>query len=149
MAARGYTASKDQLRARLARIEGQVRGVSKMVDEDRYCIDVLTQISAVRAALDALADLGRPARIQLAVLIDRGHRELPIRADFVGKNVPTSADERIETRLSEIDGVVRVRGGAKLPIGGFADVVVTGSDTYDLEAKLAPAERRSGLAARH
>ncbi|MCB1005747.1 MAG: metal-sensitive transcriptional regulator [Acidimicrobiales bacterium] len=55
MAARGYTASKDQLRARLARIEGQVRGVSKMVDEDRYCIDVLTQISAVRAALDNVA----------------------------------------------------------------------------------------------
>ena len=55
MATRGYTASKDQLRARLARIEGQVRGVSKMVDEDRYCIDVLTQISAVRAALDNVA----------------------------------------------------------------------------------------------
>ena len=55
MAARGYTASKDQLRARLARIEGQVRGVSKMVDEDRYCIDVLTQINAVRAALDSVA----------------------------------------------------------------------------------------------
>ena len=66
--------------------------------------DVLYTGRTVRAALDALADLGRPARIQLAVLIDRGHRELPIRADFVGKNVPTSADERIETRLSEIDG---------------------------------------------
>ena len=51
MATRGYTASKDQLRARLARVEGQVRGVSKMVDEDRYCIDVLTQIQAVKAAL--------------------------------------------------------------------------------------------------
>lgn len=51
MATRGYTASKDQLRARLARIEGQVRGVSKMVDEDRYCIDIVTQIAAVRAAL--------------------------------------------------------------------------------------------------
>ena len=55
MAARGYTASKDQLRARLARIEGQVRGVSKMVDEDRYCVDVLTQINAIRAALDNVA----------------------------------------------------------------------------------------------
>ena len=52
---RGYTATKDQLQKRLARIEGQVRGVSKMVDEDRYCIDVLTQISAVRAALDKVA----------------------------------------------------------------------------------------------
>ncbi len=66
--------------------------------------DVLYTGRTVRAALDALADLGRPARIQLAVLIDRGHRELPIRADFVGKNVPTSADERIATRLTEIDG---------------------------------------------
>jgi DNA-binding FrmR family transcriptional regulator len=52
---RGYTATKDQLQKRLARIEGQVRGVSKMVDEDRYCIDVLTQINAVRAALDKVA----------------------------------------------------------------------------------------------
>jgi pyrimidine operon attenuation protein/uracil phosphoribosyltransferase len=66
--------------------------------------DVLYTGRTVRAALDALADLGRPARIQLAVLIDRGHRELPIRADFVGKNVPTANDERIETRLSEVDG---------------------------------------------
>ena len=55
MTQRGYTASKDQLQRRLARIEGQVRGVSKMVDEDRYCIDVLTQISAIRAALDKVA----------------------------------------------------------------------------------------------
>jgi DNA-binding FrmR family transcriptional regulator len=52
---RGYTASKDQLRRRLARIEGQVRGIERMVDEDRYCIDVLTQISAVQAALDKVA----------------------------------------------------------------------------------------------
>jgi pyrimidine operon attenuation protein/uracil phosphoribosyltransferase len=66
--------------------------------------DVLYTGRTVRAALDALADLGRPARIQLAVLIDRGHRELPIRADFVGKNVPTAGDERIETRLTEVDG---------------------------------------------
>ena len=55
MAARGYTATKDQLHARLARIEGQVRGVSKMVDDDRYCVDVLTQINAIRAALDNVA----------------------------------------------------------------------------------------------
>jgi pyrimidine operon attenuation protein/uracil phosphoribosyltransferase len=66
--------------------------------------DVLYTGRTVRAALDALADLGRPTRIQLAVLVDRGHRELPIRADFVGKNVPTSSDERIETRLREVDG---------------------------------------------
>lgn len=67
--------------------------------------DVLYTGRTVRAALDALADLGRPARIQLAVLIDRGHRELPIRADFVGKNVPTSRDERVDVRLQEVDGV--------------------------------------------
>jgi pyrimidine operon attenuation protein/uracil phosphoribosyltransferase len=77
--------------------------------------DVLFTGRTVRAALDALADLGRPDRIQLAVLVDRGHRELPIRADFVGKNVPTSREERIETRLREVDGgedaVYIVRGG--------------------------------------
>jgi pyrimidine operon attenuation protein/uracil phosphoribosyltransferase len=66
--------------------------------------DVLYTGRTVRAALDALTDLGRPARIQLAVLVDRGHRELPIRADFVGKNVPTAGDEVIETRLREVDG---------------------------------------------
>lgn len=66
--------------------------------------DVLYTGRTVRAALDALADLGRPARIQLAVLIDRGRRELPIRADFVGKNIPTAHDERVATRLREVDG---------------------------------------------
>lgn len=66
--------------------------------------DVLYTGRTIRAALDALTDFGRPARIQLAVLVDRGHRELPIRADFVGKNVPTARDERITTRLQEIDG---------------------------------------------
>lgn len=65
--------------------------------------DVLYTGRTVRAALDALSDLGRPERIQLAVLIDRGHRELPIRADFVGKNVPTAREERIETKLHEVD----------------------------------------------
>jgi pyrimidine operon attenuation protein/uracil phosphoribosyltransferase len=66
--------------------------------------DVLYTGRTVRAAMDALIDLGRPATIQLAVLVDRGHRELPIRADYVGKNVPTSARERVAVRLSEIDG---------------------------------------------
>ena len=62
----------------------------------------------VRAALDALIDLGRPASIQLAVLIDRGHRELPIRADFVGKNVPTAKREVVQVKLKEIDGEDKV-----------------------------------------
>lgn len=65
--------------------------------------DVLYTGRTVRAALDALIDLGRPEVIQLAVLIDRGHRELPIRADYVGKNVPTSKKEVIEVLLSEVD----------------------------------------------
>jgi pyrimidine operon attenuation protein / uracil phosphoribosyltransferase len=66
--------------------------------------DVLFTGRTVRAALDALIDLGRPRVIQLAVLIDRGHRELPIRADFVGKNIPTSKNELIEVRLADADG---------------------------------------------
>lgn len=70
--------------------------------------DVLFTGRTIRAALDALADLGRPARIQLAVLIDRGHRELPIRADFVGKNVPTALDEHVDVHLREIDDVDEV-----------------------------------------
>ena len=66
--------------------------------------DVLFSGRTIRAALDALGDLGRPARVQLAVLVDRGHRELPIRADYVGKNLPTSAGERVRVRLDETDG---------------------------------------------
>jgi pyrimidine operon attenuation protein/uracil phosphoribosyltransferase len=58
----------------------------------------------VRAALDALMDLGRPCSIQLAVLIDRGHREIPLRPDYVGKNIPTAQNETVEVRLSETDG---------------------------------------------
>jgi pyrimidine operon attenuation protein/uracil phosphoribosyltransferase len=66
--------------------------------------DVLFSGRTVRAALDALRDLGRPRAVQLAVLVDRGHRELPIRADYVGKNVPTSRDETVHVRLAEVDG---------------------------------------------
>jgi pyrimidine operon attenuation protein/uracil phosphoribosyltransferase len=66
--------------------------------------DVLFSGRTTRAAMDALNDFGRPRRIQLAVLIDRGHRELPIKADFVGKNVPTSLHERIDVHLKEDDG---------------------------------------------
>lgn len=70
--------------------------------------DVLFTGRTVRAALDALMDLGRPDSIQLAVLIDRGHRELPIRADYVGKNVPTSKREVVHVKLAEVDGEDRV-----------------------------------------
>ncbi|MBK0867128.1 MAG: bifunctional pyr operon transcriptional regulator/uracil phosphoribosyltransferase PyrR [Saccharopolyspora sp.] len=67
--------------------------------------DVLFSGRTVRAALDALRDQGRPRAVQLAVLVDRGHRELPIRADYVGKNVPTSRSEEVAVRLSEVDDV--------------------------------------------
>jgi len=66
--------------------------------------DVLYTGRSVRAAMDALVDLGRPRSIQLAVLIDRGHREMPIRADYVGKNIPSARHEQIQVRLSEADG---------------------------------------------
>ena len=66
--------------------------------------DVLYTGRTIRAALDALADLGRPRAVQLAVLVDRGHRQLPIRADYVGKNLPTSSAERVTVQLEETDG---------------------------------------------
>jgi pyrimidine operon attenuation protein/uracil phosphoribosyltransferase len=66
--------------------------------------DVLYTGRTVRSALNALMDIGRPASIQLAVLIDRGHRQLPIKADFVGKNIPTSYSQQIQVMMTEIDG---------------------------------------------
>ena len=81
--------------------------------------DVLYTGRTVRAALDALMDIGRPARIQLAALVDRGHRELPIRPDYVGKNIPTASAERVSVRFREVDGedstiIVRADSGAVL-----------------------------------
>jgi pyrimidine operon attenuation protein/uracil phosphoribosyltransferase len=73
--------------------------------------DVLYTGRTVRAAIDALFDYGRPQKVQLAVLADRGHRELPIRPDYVGKNLPTSHDERVNVRVEEIDGVDEVTIG--------------------------------------
>ncbi len=70
--------------------------------------DVLYSGRTVRAAIDALLDFGRPQKIELAVLIDRGHRELPIRADYVGKNIPTSPQEMVEVRVEELDGTDEV-----------------------------------------
>lgn len=70
--------------------------------------DVLYTGRTIRAAMDAINDFGRPEQIQLAVLVDRGHRELPIRADYVGKNVPTSRDEEVDVRVTEIDGAEEV-----------------------------------------
>lgn len=70
--------------------------------------DVLYTGRTIRAAIDALLEFGRPARIQLAVLVDRGHRELPIRPDYVGKNLPTGRDERIQVELVEVDEIDRI-----------------------------------------
>jgi pyrimidine operon attenuation protein/uracil phosphoribosyltransferase len=70
--------------------------------------DVLYTGRTIRAAIDALLEFGRPARVQLAVLVDRGHRELPIRPDYVGKNLPTSREERIQVELVEVDEIDRV-----------------------------------------
>lgn len=77
--------------------------------------DVLYTGRTIRAALDALMDFGRPDRIQLAVLVDRGHRELPIRADFVGKNVPSASNESVRLFLKEIDGESAVKISKVLP----------------------------------
>ncbi len=79
--------------------------------EDRTVVlvdDVLYTGRTARAAIDALFDYGRPERVQLAVLVDRGHRELPIRPDYVGKNLPTARDERVNVRVEELDGVDEV-----------------------------------------
>ena len=77
--------------------------------------DVLYTGRSIRAALDELIDFGRPAEIQLAVLVDRGHRQLPIRADYVGKNIPTAHEEKVSVRLKELDGKdeVVILGGCK------------------------------------
>jgi pyrimidine operon attenuation protein / uracil phosphoribosyltransferase len=86
--------------------------------------DVLFTGRTVRAAIDALFDYGRPSRVQLAVLCDRGHRELPIRPDYVGKNLPTARDERVNVRLEESDGVDEVT----ITAGDRAGAVAGGED---------------------
>jgi pyrimidine operon attenuation protein/uracil phosphoribosyltransferase len=101
------TMYRDDLRLRPARSlertdvppEGIDGAIVVLVD------DVLFSGRTIRAALDALADLGRPRLVQLAVLVDRGHRELPIRADYVGKNLPTSLAENVCVQIAEVDGV--------------------------------------------
>ena len=88
--------------------------------------DILYTGRTIRAALDALMDIGRPSTVQLAVLVDRGHRQLPIRADFVGKNVPSSHEENVRLYLEEVDGrttveITNVEQGARVgsaPLGG-------------------------------
>jgi pyrimidine operon attenuation protein/uracil phosphoribosyltransferase len=96
---------RDDLAARGATVNIQPSDLPDITGRHVVLIDdVLYTGRTVRAALDALIDYGRPRRIQLAVLVDRGHRELPIRADYVGKNVPTSRADDVQVRLAETDG---------------------------------------------
>src|SRR5208283_1971752 len=99
------TMYRDDLRLRPARALGQTVLPPEGIDGKTVVIvdDVLCSGRTVRAALDALTDLGRPRAVQLAVLVDRGHRELPIRADYVGKNLPTSQREVVHVLLDEVD----------------------------------------------
>jgi pyrimidine operon attenuation protein/uracil phosphoribosyltransferase len=105
------TLYRDDLRLRGARVVGRTDLPAGGVDGQRVILvdDVLFSGRTIRAALDALADLGRPRQVQLAVLVDRGHRELPIRADYVGKNLPTALDESVRVLLTETDGADEIR----------------------------------------
>jgi len=111
------TLYRDDLRLRGARAVGPTDLPRGGVDARRVILvdDVLFSGRTIRAALDALADLGRPRVVQLAVLVDRGHRELPIRADYVGKNIPTSVDESVRVLLAETDGIDEIRITGKEP----------------------------------
>ncbi|MFD2682898.1 bifunctional pyr operon transcriptional regulator/uracil phosphoribosyltransferase PyrR [Bacillus seohaeanensis] len=101
------TLYRDDLTTKTATKEPEVKGSDLPVDITGKKVilvdDVLFTGRTVRAGLDAIMDIGRPSQIQLAVLVDRGHRELPVRADFVGKNIPTSSHEKIMVELSEVD----------------------------------------------
>jgi pyrimidine operon attenuation protein / uracil phosphoribosyltransferase len=100
------TLYRDDFRTRLKQPQVSVSDITFDVNEKDIILidDVLYTGRTVRSALNALMDLGRPRSIQLCILIDRGHRELPIRADFVGKNVPTSLNEEIKVKMEEFDG---------------------------------------------
>jgi pyrimidine operon attenuation protein/uracil phosphoribosyltransferase len=104
------TLFRDDLRLRPSKALEQTLIPSVGIDDKVVILvdDVLFSGRTIRAALDALNEYGRPAVVQLAVLVDRGHRELPIRADYVGKNLPTSLSENVSVHLSEIDSVDQV-----------------------------------------
>ncbi len=104
------TLYRDDLRRRAPRALEQTVLPPGGIDEKIVVLvdDVLFSGRTVRAALDALRDYGRPAAVQLAVLVDRGHRQLPFRADYVGKNIPTALGDAVAVRVAEIDGVDRV-----------------------------------------
>ncbi|WP_319461188.1 bifunctional pyr operon transcriptional regulator/uracil phosphoribosyltransferase PyrR [Micromonospora sp. RTP1Z1] len=112
------TLYRDDLRRHATRAVGPTELPPGGIDGKRVILvdDVLFSGRTVRAALDALSDVGRPASVQLAVLVDRGHRELPIRADYVGKNIPTALAEIVKVTLAETDGAdeVKLYGGPTL-----------------------------------
>lgn len=114
------TMYRDDLRMRPARALARTEIPGDGVDGRLVVLvdDVLFSGRTIRAALDALGDIGRPRAVQLAVLVDRGHRELPIRADYVGKNLPTSLRETVKVQLSEMDGRDTVLLGVKQPASG-------------------------------
>ena len=109
------TLHRDDLRRNPVRTAHRSRIPDGGIDDKVVVLvdDVLYSGRTIRAALDALSELGRPRAVRLAVLVDRGHRELPIRADHVGKNLPTASTERVHVRVAEVDGldVVRISGG--------------------------------------
>jgi pyrimidine operon attenuation protein/uracil phosphoribosyltransferase len=109
------TLYRDDLRLRSVRALEQTTIPAEGVDGRTVVLvdDVLYSGRTIRAALDAINDIGRPAAVRLAVLIDRGHRELPIRPDYVGKNLPTASDERVQVSLKEVDGVDAVTIGER------------------------------------
>jgi len=100
------TLYRDDFRTRLKQPQVSVSNITFDINEKDIILidDVLFTGRTIRSALCALMDYGRPSTIQLCVLVDRGHRELPITADYVGKNIPTSIDEEVRVRLSEVDG---------------------------------------------
>jgi pyrimidine operon attenuation protein/uracil phosphoribosyltransferase len=99
------TLYRDDFRMRIKQPEVSVSNITFNINEKHIILvdDVLYTGRTVRSAMNAIMDLGRPASIQLCILIDRGHRELPIRADYVGKNIPTSLNEEIKVRMTEVD----------------------------------------------
>ncbi len=121
------TMYRDDLRRQPTRAVGRTH-LPRGIDDAVVVLvdDVLYSGRTVRAALDALGDIGRPRAVRLAVLIDRGHRQLPVRADHVGKNLPTAASERVRVRLEEVDGVTDVTisrppGTPSGPVSGTVD----------------------------
>ena len=116
------TMYRDDLRMKPARALGRTEIPGGGVDGKLVVLvdDVLFSGRTIRAALDALGDIGRPRAVQLAVLVDRGHRELPIRADYVGKNLPTAQRETVQVRLAETDGQDAVLLGVKAGSGEAA-----------------------------